>query len=215
MRRDGRASANSAAGVHSRSIHEVQDHLHEPRADGAEKLRKGTAATLRRIAARAAQNVAGLDRRKSRAHEAQAKSCAQPRSLGTGSRSFWRRAARDVRRRRIYRTRHAAILLRSRHSGRERLRMHRSRHRNYGQRSEAVPCRHRGKAAARYGSENRHRRCRGNRRSAGAQQDSDVALSRRSGDDRRDDSRWLARDWRSGPHRSQRPLAALRPEEQT
>ena len=37
-------------------------------------LEKRTAATLRRIAARAPQNVAGLDRRKSRAHEAPAKS---------------------------------------------------------------------------------------------------------------------------------------------
>ena len=29
-RRDGRASAHAAAGIHSRSVHAIQDHLHEP-----------------------------------------------------------------------------------------------------------------------------------------------------------------------------------------
>ena len=46
LRRDRRASANAAAGICARSVHEIQDHLRQPCAARAEEFAKGIAGAI-------------------------------------------------------------------------------------------------------------------------------------------------------------------------
>ena len=49
LRRRGRAFANAAAGICARGVSEIQDHLRQPRAAGAEEFAKRIAGALRRF----------------------------------------------------------------------------------------------------------------------------------------------------------------------
>ena len=74
LRRDRGPPAHAATGVHSRRLHALQDHVHEPGADGAEESRARPAAAIRRTAERAAENAERADRHQPRAHAAKAES---------------------------------------------------------------------------------------------------------------------------------------------
>ncbi len=116
---------------------------HGPEEPGTEP-----APALRRSPSRAAQDPQRSHRCEPRADPWSPAPAHQPRAAGAGSRSVWRRVARAFRWRRFHRARNAPVLLRPRHSSRQRLWLHGSWNGDHRERSQAVSRGHRGQAAA-------------------------------------------------------------------
>ena len=132
LRRHSRASAHPAPRIHPRSLHQIQNHLHGASAHDPEKSGTRPAPKIRGSAADQTQNPERSDCHKSRPHAPPPPPENQPRAATASSPSVRRRTARPLRRRRLHRTRNAAVFLRSGNSGGQWLRLHRSRHRNHG-----------------------------------------------------------------------------------